>query len=571
MNKGIKQDIKRIVECVPNISEGQERGKIDLIVNAAAAVSGVTVLDVDAGVDTNRTVITFAGSPEAVLEGAYQLIKRASELIDMQGHKGAHPRMGATDVCPFIPIAGVTMDECVELSKELGARVGKELGIPVYLYEYAASSPERRSLSDIRKGEYESLSEKLKVAAWRPDFGPAVFNRKSGATVIGARKFLIAYNVNLNTRSKKLANEIAKQIRESGYPRKDSSGNAIKDANGNPITEPGKLQHCKAVGWFIESYGCAQVSINLTDYSVTGMQHAFDACEEVAATLGVRVTGSELVGLVPKEAILEAGTHYLLKQRTYSAPSESAKISSAIRSLGLSELAQFDPAKRIIENCLADAAPLAAMRVYDFIDELSSDSVAPGGGSVASLGSSLGAALMCMVCALTFAKPKLKEVHPKVLELGKSLELLKQKTRDLLDADTKAFNAVMSAMRSLPKGLPDNSPEVIAGKERIELSYKRAAEIPFEVVKASLETMQLGSELAGVALENALSDIAVGVEMAQAGLKGAAYNVRINLGEIRDKKFVSEMEGNLNECMRSADSKRAAIGKTLKGRGFELY
>ncbi|HEY3055230.1 MAG TPA: glutamate formimidoyltransferase, partial [Thermoanaerobaculia bacterium] len=394
----------KLVECVPNISEGRRAEIYNAVANAAASVNGVTLLNVDPGADTNRTVITFVGDPEAVFEGAFRLVKRGVELIDMTTHRGAHPRMGAVDVVPFVPVANVTMDECVELARRLGERVGRELGIPVYLYEYACSAPDRRNLADIREGEYEGCARKLADPRWKPDYGPSEFVPKSGATVIGARKFLVAYNVNLNTLDKRLATRVAFDVRERGRMKRDDQGNPILDRNGEPLWEPGLLKSVKAVGWVIPEFGTAQVSVNLTDLDVTPLHVVFDTCEERARERGLRVTGSEIVGLVPRSVLLEAGRHYLRKMGRPTGVPEPALLHTAIRTLGLDEVKPFDPKERVIEYRLASEPRLASMSVREFIDDLSSDSPAPGGGSVAALAASMGAGLAAMVAVLSHTK-----------------------------------------------------------------------------------------------------------------------------------------------------------------------
>ncbi|MCK5519707.1 MAG: glutamate formimidoyltransferase, partial [Candidatus Marinimicrobia bacterium] len=388
----------QLVECVPNFSEGRDKNKIKEITDAIAAIKGVSLLDIDPGFDTNRTVVTMVGSPEAVFEGAFAGIKKASEVIDMTQHSGAHARMGATDVCPFIPVAGVTVDDCIEISKKLAAKVADELSIPMYLYEKSAASEQRENLAVIRKGEYEGFAEKIKDPVWAPDYGKAEFNIKSGATVTGVREFLIAYNVNLNTRDKKKASDIALSIREQGRVKRDAKNKIIKDEKGVSLRVPGLLKNCKAVGWVIDEYNMAQVSINLTDYNVTGIHDAFDTVCREADKRGLRVTGSEVVGLVPKASLLMSGAHYLKKQGKSAGVPESELIRVAIQSMGLAELAPFDPMDKIIDyRVAAGSGPLASMSLTAFADELSVDSPAPGGGSVSALGGSLAASLSSMV------------------------------------------------------------------------------------------------------------------------------------------------------------------------------
>ena len=401
----------KLIECVPNFSEGRDRAVIDAIAAEIAASPGAVLLDVDPGAATNRTVVTFIGEPDAVEEAAFRAIKKAAATIDMTRHRGEHPRLGATDVCPFVPVAGATMEDCVEIAKRLGKRVGEELGIPVYLYEAAATRPERKSLADIRKGEYEALADRMKDASFAPDFGPARFNPRSGATVIGAREFLIAYNVNLNTRDKKLANAIAGALREAGTSK--------RGADGTTTSVPGRFKECRAVGWYIEEFGRAQISINLTNYKVTPLHEVFDAACEEAAKLGLRVTGSELVGLIPREALLAAGDHYLAKQGKTNGVPEKERVHVAVLSLGLSELGPFTPSLKVIEYRYAGGpSGLVAMPLRDFADELSSHSPAPGGGSVAALCGALSASLTAMVAALTWSKAGMEAARPAMRDHG---------------------------------------------------------------------------------------------------------------------------------------------------------
>src|SRR5882672_3930543 len=408
----------KLIECVPNFSEGRDRAVIDAIASEIAATPGAVLLDVDPGAATNRTVVTFIGGPDAVEEAAFRAIKKAAESIDMSRHRGEHQRLGATDVCPFVPVAGATMEDCVAIAKRLGKRVGEELGIPVFLYEAAATRPERRSLADIRKGEYEALAEKLKDPAFAPDFGPTRFNARSGASVIGAREFLIAYNINLNTREKKLANAIAQALREAGRSK--------RSPDGTTTNVPGRFKECRAVGWYIEEFGRAQVSINLTNYRVTPLHTVFDAACEEAAKLGLRVTGSELVGLIPREALLAAGDHYLARQNKTNGVPERERVHTAVLSLGLAELGPFDPNAKVIEYRYAGApSGLVAMTVRDFADELSSSSPAPGGGSVAALCGALSASLVAMVAALTWSKAGMEAARPAMKSAGVEAQNLK--------------------------------------------------------------------------------------------------------------------------------------------------
>ncbi|PYQ26961.1 MAG: glutamate formimidoyltransferase [Acidobacteria bacterium] len=515
----------KLVECVPNISEGR-RGDVIEAVAAAAAVPGVTLLNVDPGADTNRTVITFVGDPDAVLEGAFQLVHKGVELIDMTSHRGAHPRIGAVDVVPFVPISGVSMDDCVVLARRLAERVGKELSIPVYLYEFAASAPHRRNLADIREGEYEGLAKKLKDKRWAPDFGPATFVPRSGATVIGARKFLVAYNVNLNTLDKRLANRVAFDIRERGRMKRDAEGNVVLDSKGEPAWEPGLLKSVKAVGWVIPEYGCAQVSINLTDLDVTPLHVAFDTAEERARERGLRVTGSEIVGLVPLSVLLEAGRHYLRNMGRPTGVPESALVQTAIRTLGLSEVKPFDPKERVIEYRLGTSSPLASMSVRDFLDELSSDSPAPGGGSVSALAGAMGAALAAMVAAISHGKKGFEATQNDLDKIARRAQELKDQFVAAIDADTTAFDRLLEAMR-----LPADNP---ARNAAIADATIRATEVPLGVLEGCPEVIELCRQVARIGFQASLSDAGVGSQMARAAAAGAYQNVCINLAGLND-------------------------------------
>lgn len=517
----------KLVECVPNISEGR-RPEIYEAVAAAAAVPGVTVLNVDPGAETNRTVITFIGEPEAVLEGAFHLVRKGIELIDMTSHRGAHPRIGAVDVVPFIPVANVTMDECVALARRLGERVGKELGVPVYLYEFACSTPERRNLADIREGEYEGYAKKVTDPRWKPDFGPAKFVARSGAIVIGARKFLVAYNVNLNTLDKRLASRVAFDIRERGRMKRDSEGHPVLDAKGEPVWEPGVLKSVKAVGWVIPEYGCAQVSINLTDLDITPLHVAFDTCEERARDRGLRVTGSEIVGLVPLTVLTDAGRHNLQRMGRPTGVPESSLVHTAIRSLGLNDVKPFDPKERIIEYRLASPARLAAMSVREFVDELSSDSPAPGGGSVSALAASMGAALASMVAVLSHTKKGFESKHEELDRIAVRGQQLKDQLLAAVDADTAAFDRLLEAMR-MSKDDP-------ARETAIADATIAASEVPLGVLEACPEVIELCREIGRIGLQASLSDAGVGVQMGRAGAAGAYQNVLINLASLSDPR-----------------------------------
>jgi glutamate formiminotransferase/formiminotetrahydrofolate cyclodeaminase len=515
----------RLVECVPNFSEGRDRSKIDAITAAISSTPGVSLLDVDPGAETNRTVVTFVGEPEAVLEGAFRGIAEAARVIDMRTHRGAHARLGATDVCPFVPVSGVTMEECVELARKLGARVGKELGIPVYLYESAATRPERKNLADVREGEYESLPSRTGNPHWAPDFGPKEFPPQHGATVIGARQFLIAYNVNLNTRSKKLAHDIALDIREKGRRKLDASGAPMKNKDGSFVMSPGKLRECKAVGWYIPEYGAAQISINLTNFHVTSLHDAFEAVVEGAASRGLRVTGSEIVGLVPLEAIRNAGIFYLRRQGVSAGVPESELVHVATKSLGLSDLTPFHPSEKIIEYRLRRKDALVDKTMRGFLDELSSESPAPGGGSAAALLGALSAALSAMVAALTAGKKGFEKVAARMSDLGVEAQSLKEAFLEDVDRDTDAFLGVLAASR-----LPKKTPEEIAAREAAQARADREAiAVPFSVLERSFRAAELAHEVALHGNPNSLSDAGVAAFCARSCAEGAFANVLINL------------------------------------------
>lgn len=520
----------KLVECVPNISEGRRPEIYEAVAAAAASVSGVTLLNVDPGADTNRTVITFVGGPEAVLEGAYRLIRKGIELIDMTTHRGAHPRIGAVDVVPFIPVAGVSMDECAELARKLGERVGRELSIPVYLYEHAASAPHRRNLADIREGEYEGCARKLADPRWQPDFGTVEFVPRSGATVIGARKFLVAYNVNLNTLDKRLATRVAFDVRERGRMKRDEAGEPVVDTKGEPVWEPGILKSVKAVGWVIPEFGCAQVSINLTDLDVTPLHVAFDVCEERARERGLRVTGSEIVGLVPLAVLLEAGRHYLARMGRPAGVPEGAILQTAIRTLGLSEVKPFDPRERIIEYRLASPSPLATMSVRGFVDELSSDSPAPGGGSVSALAGSMAAGLASMVAVLSHTKKGFEAKHEALDRIAVRSQQLKDALLAAVDADTAAFDRLLEAMR-MPKGTNE---EQSARDSALADATVGATEVPLGVLERCSEIIALCREAGAIGLQASLSDAGVGAQAARAAAAGAYQNVCINLAGLTD-------------------------------------
>jgi len=520
----------KVVECVPNISEGRRPEVYEAVARAAAAVPGVELLNVDPGAETNRTVITFVGDPEAALEGAFRLMEAALERIDMTGHKGAHARMGAVDVVPFVPVSGVTMDECAELARRLGERAGRELGIPVYLYEHAASRPERRNLAEVRAGEYEGLAKKLADPEWQPDFGPAELVPRSGAAAIGARKFLVAYNVNLNTLDQRLANRVAFDIREKGRRRLDASGKAVLDGEGREVWDPGLLQGVKAVGWTIPEFGCAQVSINVTDLDATPLHVVFDTCVERATARGLRVTGSELVGLVPRSVLLDAGRHYLARMGRSTGVPESALVHTAIRSLGLSEVKPFDARERVIEYRLRPAEPLASMTLRQFVDELSSDSPAPGGGSAAALAAACAGGLAAMVANLAHAKLGYEDRQPALERIAVRAQELGARMMAAIDADTAAFDRYLEALR-MPKG----SPEEQAARKRAVLEATLATiEVPLGTLEACPELIELCLEAAELGLEASVTDAGSGAELARAAAAAAFQNVCVNLPNLAD-------------------------------------
>jgi glutamate formiminotransferase/formiminotetrahydrofolate cyclodeaminase len=522
----------RLVECVPNFSEGRDRRVIDAIAAVIASVDGVRLLDVDPGMATNRTVFTFVGPAQAVAQAAFLSIELSATLIDMRAHKGAHPRIGAADVVPFVPLGATTMQECVELAERLGRRVGDELKIPVYLYEAAASRPERRSLSEIRKGEYEGLPDRLKHPDWAPDFGPARSHARAGAVVIGAREFLIAYNVNLNTRDRKLANVIAQNIRETGRPKRGPDGKVLKDSGGQTVTEagPSMLPATRATGWYIEEYGRAQVSINLTDYRTTPPHRAFAAVEAEAAKIGLRVTGSEVVGLIPLEAIRMAGRDALLRQGKSPAASDAELLHLARMTLGLDEVSDFDPDKKVIERSVAPPGPLARGTVEALAGNVSSATPAPGGGSVAALCGSLSAALTAMVAGISYEHKGFESRRESLAQLGAEAQSLCTEMLAAMDEDTAAFNRLMEANRR-PRATEQDR---LAREEAIREATRGAIDVPLAVMKQALRALELAELIARQGAQTALSDAGVAALAAAAAVEGAYYNVRINLRGLAD-------------------------------------
>lgn len=556
--------MQKIIECVPNFSEGVDLEVIRQITDAIESVEGVSLLNVDPGASTNRTVVTFAGDPEAAVEAAFCGVKKAAELIDMRKQKGAHPRMGATDVCPFIPVSYVTWEEAIECAKKLGKRVGEELKIPVYLYEKAAANPARSNLSIIRAGEYEGFFDKIKQPEWKPDFGPAVFNEKSGGTVIGAREFLVAYNANLNTKAVRRANSVAFDIRENGRVKTEDgtpTGKPLLDTNGAPIREPGMLKHVKAIGWYVEEYGIAQVSMNLTNLEETPLHAAFEACVESASKRGLRVTGSEVVGMLPKKCLVDAGRYFLRKQKWSEGASGDELIEIAIRSMGLSELKPFDPRERIIEFKMELSDPnrksLVKMDLRQFCSETLSDSPAPGGGSVAALMGALGVSLGGMVANLSAGKRGWDDKLQYFSDWAVQAQQLKDELLFLVDEDTAAFNKVMAAF-----GLPKETAEEKAGRSAaIQVANKYAAEIPLRLMETASKAYRLLGEMAEKGNPASISDVGVGLLAVHACIEGAAMNVRINLGGLKDEAVKSA----LREKMQRLVSESAAEFTRLHG------
>ncbi len=525
----------KIIECVPNFSEGRDMAVITQITDEIRKIKGVKLLDVDPGYDTNRTVVTFVGDPDNVISAAFNAIKRSHQLIDMTKHKGAHPRFGACDVCPIIPVSGITMEECVIIAKDLGKKLGEELDYPVYYYEYAATSEERKNLAWVRQGEYEGLESNLKHTDRKPDEGPCEFRPKVGATAVSARDFLIAYNVNLNTKNDKLAHDIALNIREQGRFLKDENDKFVKDKNGNKIKQPGLFKNCKAIGWYVDDYKRAQISINLTNYHVTSMHHVFDEISKQAEQRGLRVTGSEIVGVVPKESLITAGIHYLEKQGSCAGADDNELIKIAAQSLGLSDVAEFKDEEKVIEYMLGNEGKLTGLTISDFCDMLSSDAPAPGGGSVAALCGTLSASLGAMVMNLTYGKKGYNNFDKEVNELAKDLQNRKNELLHLIDADTEAFNVLMDALsaRSKAKKSEDRN-EIEAAEKKYYDATVCATDIPLKVMKKISELIQPLKRIAEIGNKNAASDAGVGALLVEAGVKSAALNVKINLSGFAD-------------------------------------
>ncbi len=585
--------MKQIVECVPNFSEGRDKKILDQIAEVIRSVDNVALLDIDPGADTNRTVFTFVGGPDEVVEAAFLAIKKAAELIDMSHHSGAHPRMGATDVCPFIPVSNITMAQCVELAKRLGKRVGEELKIPVYLYEYAATKPERRNLASVRKGEYEGLPEKLAKPEWAPDFGPAKFNERAGATAIGVREFLIAYNVTLNTREKKYATDIALELREKGRPKRigniqpfytngtlvkhkenefycgscafvartpealfshckdvhgydlpeilNEHGMSSKSLIGKAAIKPGLFKNCKAIGWYVDEYHRTQISINLTNYKITPPHLVLEAARKLAADRGLVVTGSEIVGLIPFDALLQSGIYYLEKQGKSAGVPLDDILQTAVDSMGLNDVSPFNIREKVLGYPDMSDRKLVNMTGLSLIHEISRDTPAPGGGSVAAFSAAMGAGLASMVAGLTLSKKQYVTVKEEMAEIGTKAQAVKDRLLNAVDDDTDAFNAYFAALK-MPKKTPAEKEKRDAA---LQDGLKQAVEIPLKTAKDSLEAIRLCSRVVEKGNVNSVTDGGVGAEAAYAGIRGAVLNVLINLPGIHDSDFVSEMK---NEC-----------------------
>jgi glutamate formiminotransferase / formiminotetrahydrofolate cyclodeaminase len=558
--------MQKLIECVPNFSEGRDQNVIRQITDAIESVDGVSLLDVDPGASTNRTVITLVGSPDAAVEAAFRAIKKAAELIDMRKHKGAHPRMGATDVCPFIPVSNVSWEEAIACANRLAKRVGDELKIAVYLYEKAAKNESRSNLSVIRAGEYEGFFEKIRRPEWKPDFGPAVFSEKSGATVIGVRDFLIAYNVNLNTRSVRRATSVAFDVREQGRVKTEDgtpSGKSVLDADGEPVRIPGKLKHIKAIGWFVKEYGIAQVSMNLTNIEETPLHAAFDACCESAAKRGLRVTGSEIVGMVPKKCLVDAGRYFLRKQKWSEGVSDEELMDIAIRSMGLSELKLFDPKAKVIEFKIESAEPknsLAKMNLREFCNETLSDSPAPGGGSVSALMGALGASLGGMVANLSAGKRGWDDKLEYFSDWAVKAQQLKDELLSLVEEDTAAFNKVMDAFALVKESAEEKTARAAA----IEQATKYAAEVPLKVMEMASKSYELLAEMAEKGNPASVSDVGVGALATRACIEGAALNVRINLAQLKDEKFKAVLEEKVRSVCAHSSAKFKEISQAVE-------
>jgi glutamate formiminotransferase/formiminotetrahydrofolate cyclodeaminase len=584
--------VKKVIECVPNFSEGRDLAVIKQITDVIESVQGIRLLDVDPGDSTNRTVVTFIGEPESVKEAAFRAVQKAAELIDMSKHTGEHSRFGATDVCPFVPVSGASMEDCAEIAREVGQRIGEELDIPVYLYEHAASKPERQNLAKVRAGEYEGLQEKLADPEWRPDFGPAVFNPRAGATAVGAREFLIAYNINLNTTDRRYANEIAYEIRERGrwkrtgnvdpfyykgdvvyfeegkypdgnsdfvagsfeeladfyqkqydadlYQRYRSIGLDPDNLIGRPVYKDGMFTHLKDIGWVVDDYQCAQISLNMTNYKITSPSSVLEAARELAVARGIVITGSEVVGVIPYEAMQQAGHFYLRRmQKSTGIPARDIVVTAA-QAMGLSDVAPFDVDKKVIGMPVPDG-PLANLTITEFVDEVSRDTPAPGGGSIAALAGALGSALASMVVNLSVGKGEFDSRYDDLCEMAEKAQTIKDELIRAIDADTEAFNEVIAGMRMAK----DTAEQVALRSSVIRAGYKSAAKVPLKTAQLCRQVLDLCQGAANIGNQAVMSDAGVGALMALAGVQGAIHNVRINLPHTKDETFIAEMQAQL--------------------------
>ena len=558
--------MKKLVECVPNISEGNNQSVISKIVEVVDKFPGVKLLNVDPGKATNRTVITFVGDAEVIVDAAFNLISKAKELIDMRNHSGEHPRMGAVDVCPLIPVSGITMDETIKLAHNLSKRVGNELSVPVYCYENAAKEEKRKNLANCRSGEYEGLENKLSDSSWKPDYGPDLFNdevQKSGATAISARDFLVAYNINLNTTSTRRANAVAFDLREAGRIKREGgklTGKVLKDKNNNPLRIPGYFKNLKGIGWFIDEYGIAQISYNITNINTTPLHEVFDKTCERAQVRGMRVTGSELIGLVPKKVLLDAGKYYLAKQNRSKAIPESQIIHIAVKSLGLDELSPFDPNSRIIEYMIDEKnRNLSKKTIIEFANITSSESPAPGGGSISAYCGALGVSLAVMVANLSAHKRGWDDKWEYYSKYGEKGMLLQSQLLDLVDEDTDAFNSIMNAF-SLPK---DTDEEKKIRNNQIQIATKNAIEVPFRIMKICFDSLEIIEEMVQNGNPNSITDVGVAMHCAKAAINGAYLNVRINCNDLNDKNFVKNILSEGLSILDQASSKEKKILKIV--------
>lgn len=561
--------MKQLIECVPNFSEGRNMEVIRQITEVIEKAEGVKLLDVDPGATTNRTVVTFVGTPEEVVETAVAVIAKAKELIDMRNHHGDHPRFGATDVCPLVPVSNITMEETAQYARKLAERVGNELGVPVYCYENAAFEEKRRNLANCRQGEYEALKDRIGTAEWKPDFGPTVFDEsvaKSGATAVGARDFLIAVNYNLNTTSTRRANAIAFDVREKGRPQREGNpitGKIMKDANGDPINIPGTLKGTKAIGWYIAEYGIAQVSMNITNTNATPLHVAFDEVCEKAAARGIRVTGAEIVGLVPKKTLIDAGCYYLQKQRRSLGIDEREIIKIAVKSMGLDDLKPFNPDEKVIEYLLEkdnNSSKLMDMTCAAFANETASESPAPGGGSISAYMGALGAALGTMVANLSSHKPGWDDRWEEFSKYAVVGQKIKDELLWLVDEDTQSFNKIMNAF-GLPKGTDE---EKAIRRQAIEEATKYATEIPFKTVQRSFDVFALCEAMVETGNPNSVTDAGVGALCAKAAVTGAYFNVRINAATLQDKEFAADIVKKAYEYVEKAAALEAKIVKRVE-------